>query len=65
MSMERARTDAHRGFITSRPRWGGPAGLFFANLAVGPVTLLLIQASWIIAVSAFSELFRASRNGGK
>jgi hypothetical protein len=39
--------------------------LFFANLAVGPVTLLPIQASWIIAVSAFSELLRASRNGGK
>jgi hypothetical protein len=24
-----------------------------------------IQASWITAISAFSELFRASRNGGK
>src|SRR6267378_2027277 len=34
MSMEWARTDAHRGFITSWPQWGGPAGLFFANLAV-------------------------------
>ena len=34
MSMEWARTNAHRGFITSWPQWGGPAGLFFANLAV-------------------------------
>src|SRR6201984_1084284 len=33
MSMEWARTDAHRGFITSWPQWGGPAGLFFSNLA--------------------------------
>jgi Tfp pilus assembly protein PilF len=24
----------HRGFITSWPQWGGPAGLFFANMAV-------------------------------
>ena len=34
MSMEWAKTDAHRGFITSWPQWGGPAGLFFANMAV-------------------------------
>jgi MFS family permease len=34
MAMEWARTDAHRGFITAWPQWGGPAGLFFANLAV-------------------------------
>jgi len=34
MAMEWARTNAHRGFITSLPQWGGPAGLFFANLAV-------------------------------
>jgi MFS family permease len=34
IAMEWARTDAHRGFITSWPQWGGPAGLFFANLAV-------------------------------
>src|SRR5438105_12106670 len=34
MSMEWARTDVHRGFITSWPQWGGPAGLFLANLAV-------------------------------
>ncbi|MGA7865660.1 MAG: MFS transporter, partial [Stellaceae bacterium] len=34
MSMEWARTNAHRGFITSWPQWGGPAGLFLANLAV-------------------------------
>src|SRR6059058_182799 len=26
MSMEWARTDAHRGFITAWPQWGGPAG---------------------------------------
>src|SRR5215469_10768568 len=34
LSMEWARTAAHRGFITSWPQWGGPAGLFLANLAV-------------------------------
>jgi len=34
MAMEWARTNAHRGFITSWPQWGDPAGLFFANLAV-------------------------------
>jgi MFS family permease len=34
VAMEWARTNAHRGFITSWPQWGGPAGLFFANLAV-------------------------------
>jgi MFS family permease len=34
VAMEWARTNAHRGFITSRPQWGGPAGLFVANLAV-------------------------------
>ena len=34
MAMEWARTDKHRGFITSWPQWGGPAGLFFANMAV-------------------------------
>jgi len=32
--MEWARTSAHRGFIASWPQWGGPAGLFLANLAV-------------------------------
>ena len=32
--MEWAKTNAHRGFITSWPQWGGPAGLFLANLAV-------------------------------
>src|SRR5271168_3054637 len=34
MAMEWAKTNAHRGFITSWPQWGGPAGLFLANLAV-------------------------------
>ncbi|HEU0154852.1 MAG TPA: MFS transporter [Stellaceae bacterium] len=34
VAMEWARTNAHRGFITSWPQWGGPAGLFVANLAV-------------------------------
>jgi MFS family permease len=34
MAMEWARTNAHRGFITAWPQWGGPAGLFLANLAV-------------------------------
>jgi MFS family permease len=34
MAMEWARTDAHRGFITAWPQWGGPAGLFVANIMV-------------------------------
>src|SRR5215475_4949914 len=34
MAMEWARTDKHRGFITSWPQWGGPAGLFLANVIV-------------------------------
>ena len=34
VTMEWAKTSAHRGFITSWPQWGGPAGLFVANLAV-------------------------------
>jgi MFS family permease len=33
-SMEWARTNNHRGFITSWPQLGGPAGLLLANLAV-------------------------------
>jgi len=33
-SMEWARTNRHRGFITSWPQLGGPAGLFLANMAV-------------------------------
>jgi MFS family permease len=33
-AMEWARTDKHRGFITSWPQFGGPAGLFLANMAV-------------------------------
>jgi len=34
IAMEWAKTNSHRGFITSWPQWGGPAGLFFANVAV-------------------------------
>ncbi|HJU19191.1 MAG TPA: MFS transporter [Stellaceae bacterium] len=34
IAMEWARTNAHRGFITSWPQWGGPAGLFVSNLVV-------------------------------
>src|SRR5271168_2983625 len=34
LSMEWARTDAHRGWITSWPQIGAPAGLLLANLAV-------------------------------
>src|SRR4051812_25088006 len=33
LSMEWARTSAHRGFIASWPQFGVPAGLFLANLA--------------------------------
>jgi len=32
--MEWAKTDKHRGFITSWPQFGVPVGLFLANLAV-------------------------------
>src|ERR1700737_3254637 len=34
LSMEWARTNQHRGFITSWPQFGAPAGFFLANLAV-------------------------------
>jgi metabolite-proton symporter len=34
LSMEWARTHAHRGFIAAWPQFGVPAGLFLANLAV-------------------------------
>src|ERR1700722_10614020 len=34
MSMEWARTNAHRGFVASWPQFGVPCGLFLANLAV-------------------------------
>jgi MFS family permease len=34
IAMEWARTNAYRGFITSWPQWGGPAGLFLSNLVV-------------------------------
>lgn len=34
LSMEWARTNAHRGFIVAWPQVGGPGGLFLANLAV-------------------------------
>src|SRR6516225_7496174 len=34
LAMEWARTNQHRGFITSWPQLGGPAGLLLANIAV-------------------------------
>jgi MFS family permease len=34
LSMEWARTNAHRGFIAAWPQLGAPAGLLLANLAV-------------------------------
>jgi MFS family permease len=34
IAMEWAKTNAHRGFITAWPQWGGPAGLFLANIIV-------------------------------
>src|SRR6202162_4260442 len=34
IAMEWAKTNKHRGFITSWPQWGGPAGLFVANIMV-------------------------------
>ena len=33
LAMEWARTNKHRGFITSWPQLGGPAGLLLANIA--------------------------------
>jgi MFS family permease len=34
LAMEWAKTDKHRGFVTSWPQWGVPMGVFTANLAV-------------------------------
>src|SRR3984893_2267251 len=34
LAMEWARSNTHRGFIASWPQFGGPAGMFLANLAV-------------------------------
>jgi MFS family permease len=34
LSMEWARSNAHRGFIASWPQFGGPVGFFLANLAI-------------------------------
>src|SRR6059036_445134 len=34
LSMEWAKTNAHRGFVASWPQFGVPAGLFLSNLAV-------------------------------
>jgi hypothetical protein len=34
LSMERARTNSHRGFICSWPQLAAPGGLLLANLAV-------------------------------
>jgi MFS family permease len=34
LSMEWARTNAHRGFVASWPQLGAPAGLLLANIAV-------------------------------
>jgi MFS family permease len=45
-AMEWARTSKHRGFITSWPQFGGPAGLFLANMAV-------LLGSWIAGDSFF------------
>jgi len=40
MAMEWAKSDRHRGFITSWPQWGAPAGLFIANMAVLAVSAI-------------------------
>ncbi|MFZ2004614.1 MAG: MFS transporter [Stellaceae bacterium] len=34
IAMEWAKTNKYRGFITAWPQWGGPAGLFLANIMV-------------------------------
>jgi len=46
-AMEWARTSKHRGFITSWPQFGGPAGLFLANMAV-------LIGSWIAGDNFFA-----------
>ena len=48
MSMEWARTNAHRGFVASWPQFGVPAGLFLANLAVLAISAISGDAflSW-------------------
>ncbi len=48
LSMEWARRHGQRGFITSWPQFGGPAGLFLANLAVLAVSQMSGDAflSW-------------------
>jgi MFS family permease len=46
-AMEWARTNKHRGFITSWPQFGGPAGLFLANMAV-------LIGSWIAGDQFFT-----------
>lgn len=48
LSMEWAKTNAHRGFIASWPQFGVPAGLFLANLAVLAVSAMSGEAfmSW-------------------
>ena len=55
IAMEWAKTNAHRGFITSWPQWGGPAGLFLANVMV-------LLFSWISGAS-FSTGAGGCRSG--
>src|SRR5215472_13897828 len=40
LSMEWARTNSHRGFITAWPQFGAPAGILLANVAV-------LASSWL------------------
>src|SRR5262249_56461564 len=40
MSLEWTKTNAHRGFATSWPQFGVPAGLFLANLAVPALSVI-------------------------
>jgi MFS family permease len=46
LSMEWARTNAHRGFVASWPQLGGPAGLLLANVAVLTFSRLSATSSW-------------------
>ena len=46
LSMEWARTNKHRGFITSWPQFGGPAGLLLANVAVLVFSGFPATSSW-------------------
>jgi hypothetical protein len=44
--MEWARTNKNRGLLAAWPQFGGPAGLFLANLAVLFFSWFPVTSSW-------------------